>query len=179
MNITNEQIKALHQLKMDGLKREAVYLATKSAYEEAESIEQAVRQSVIDDSEYYIKMDDDCERSKRLNGERITDGKCDWLMDEDIFKSDYIPKCTEAFRTIYGIEHDASLVYSWPYKERYWGAEKQYLMIGVDFLRLCGQDKYADSLKKIVGGYMPDTKKAELKKLADNFVHGLPVEAAV
>lgn len=174
MKFTNEQSKHIESLKAIGIKKEHAYQDAAIALEKAKGIEKCVQQYVIENNEYFVDIDGDPE-----NGERITSGSCDYMMNDEIFKGDYLPKCQKAFKDLYGIDHNAEKVYSWPAQQAYWSAEKEYYMVGVEFLRIGGQQDYADTLEEFIKGYIPSHEKAKLNMITNGFIHCTPAAKAI
>ena len=161
LTLTKKQEEMLYLLRLDGLKREIELHEATEAYNKAVEIEKAVQQHVIDNNEYYSE-----------DGERITNGDCDYLMSEEVFVNDYLPKVKTAYMDLYGIDNPLNFVYSSPMLERKLKAERAYLMIAVDFLKILGRQEEAAQVEKAVNGYLNPKLEAQLLSIIRNFING-------
>ena len=161
LTLTKKQEELLYLLRLDGLRREIELHEAIEAYNKAVEIEKAVQQHVIDNNEYYSD-----------EGERITNGNCDYLMSEEVFVKDYLPKVKAAFMELYGIDNPLNFVYSSPMLERKMKAQKSYRMIAVDFLKISGRQEEAAQLEKAVKGYLNPKLEAQLLNIIRNFRNG-------
>ena len=161
LTLTKKQEEMLYLLRLDGLKREIELHEATEAYNKAVEIEKAVHQYVIDNNEYYSD-----------EGERITNGNCDYLMSKKVFVNDYLPKVKAAYMELYGIDNPLNFVYSSPMLERKLKAEKAYRMIAVDFLKISGRTTEAAQLEKAVKGYLNPKFEAQLLSIIRNFING-------
>lgn len=161
LTLTKKQEEMLYLLRLDGLRREIELHEATEAYNKAVEIEKAVQQHVIDNNEYYSE-----------DGERITNGDCDYLMSEEVFVNDYLPKVKTAYMDLYGIDNPLNFVYSSPMLERKLKAEKAYRMIAVDFLKISGRAAEAAQLEKAVKGYLNPKLEAQLLSIIRNFING-------
>lgn len=158
---TKKQEEMLYLLRLDGLRREIELHEATEAYEKAQEIEKAVHQYVVDNNEYYSD-----------EGERITNGNCDYLMGEEVFVKDYLPKVKAAFMELYGIDNPLNFVYSSPMLERKLKAERAYRMIAVDFLKISGRTTEAAQLEKAIKGYLNPKLEAKLMSITRSFIEG-------
>jgi hypothetical protein len=165
LRLTKKQEEMLHLLRLDGLRREIELHEATEEYNKAAETEKAVQQYVIDNNEFFNSMDGDPEK-----GNRITDASLDYLIDEEIFASDYLPKVQKAFKELYNIDNDLNFVYSEPMRERKVKAQIAYDMISVDFLRICGNVKEAETLEKAIKGYMRKEMKDRLDRMNADFL---------
>ena len=161
LKLTKKQEEMLYMLRLDGLKREIELHEATEAYNKAVEIEKAVHQYVIDNNEYYSE-----------DGERITNGDCDYLMSEEVFVNDYLPKVKTAYMDLYGIDNPLNFVYSSPMLERKLKAEKAYRMIAVDFLKISGRLTEAAQLEKAINGYLNPKLEAQLMSITRSFIDG-------
>ena len=161
LTLSKKQEELLYLLRLDGLKREIELHEATEAYNKAVEIEKAVKQHVIDNNEYYSE-----------DGERITNGDCDYLMSEEVFVNDYLPKVKTAYMDLYGIDNPLNFVYSSPMLERKLKAEKAYRMIAVDFLKISGRVAEAAQLEKAVKGYLNPKLEARLMNITRSFIDG-------
>ena len=159
--LTKKQEELLYLLRLEGLRREIELHEAIEAYEKALEIEKAVRQYVIDNNEYYSE-----------DGERITNWDCDYLMSEEVFVNDYLPKVKTAYMELYGIDNTLNFVYSSPMLERKLKAEKAYRMIAVDFLKILGRQEEAAQLEKAIKGYLNPKLEAKLMSITRSFIEG-------
>ena len=160
LTLTKKQEKMLYLLRLDGLRREIELHEATEAYNKAVEIEKAVQQHVIDNNEYYSE-----------DGERITNGDCDYLMSEEVFVNDYLPKVKAAYMELYGIDNPLNFVYSSPMLERKLKAERAYRMIAVDFLKISGRPEAAQ-LEKAVNGYLNPKLESQLMDITKSFIDG-------
>jgi hypothetical protein len=158
---TKKQEEMLYLLRLDGLRREIELHEATEAYKKAQEIEKAVQQHVIDNNEYYSE-----------DGERITNGDCDYLMSKEVFVNDYLPKVKAAYMELYGIDNPLNFVYSSPMLKRKLKAERAYRMIAVDFLKISGRAAEAAQLEKAVKGYLNPKLEAQLLNIIRNFING-------
>lgn len=161
LSLTKHQEEMLYLLRLDGLRREIELHEATEAYEKAQEIEKAVHQYVVDNNEYYSD-----------EGERITNGNCDYLMGEEVFVKDYLPKVKAAFMELYGIDNPLNFVYSSPMLERKLKAERAYRMIAVDFLKISGRTTEAAQLEKAIKGYLNPKLEAKLMSITRSFIEG-------
>jgi len=161
LTLSKKQEELLYLLRLDGLRREIELHEATEAYNKAVEIEKAVQQHVIDNNEYY---DED--------GERITNGDCDYLMSEEVFINDYLPKVKAAYMELYGIDNPLNFVYSSPMLDRKLKAERAYRMIAVDFLKISGRTTEAAQLEKAINGYLNPKLEAQLLSIIRNFING-------
>jgi hypothetical protein len=161
LKLTKKQEEMLYLLRLDGLRREIELHEAEEAYNKAVEIEKAVQQHVIDNNEYYSE-----------DGERITNGDCDYLMSEEVFVNDYLPKVKTAYMDLYGIDNPLNFVYSSPMLERKLKAEKAYRMIAVDFLKISGRAAEAAQLEKAVKSYLSPKLEAQLMAIIRSFIDG-------
>jgi hypothetical protein len=159
--LTKKQEELLYLLRLEGLRREIELHEATEAYEKALEIEKAVHQYVIDNNEYYSE-----------DGERITNWDCDYLMSEEVFVNDYLPKVKTAYMDLYGIDNPLNFVYSSPMLERKLKAERAYRMIAVDFLKISGRQEEAAQLEKAIKGYLNPKLEAKLMSIIRNFING-------
>lgn len=167
LTLTKKQEELLRLLRLDGLKRENELHEATEAYNKAVEIEKAVKQHVIDNNEYYSE-----------DGERITNWDCDYLMSEEVFVNDYLPKVKTAYMDLYGIDNPLDFVYSSPMLERKLKAQKAYRMIAVDFLKISGRVAEAARIEKAVNGYLNPNLEAQLLSIIKNFINGNNTHAA-
>jgi len=168
---TKKQEELLYLLRLEGLRREIELHEATEAYEKALEIEKAVHQYVIDNNEYYIsQLEHDMPEMK--NGDRVTDEFYMCLVDEEIFKNDFLPKVKAAYMELYGIDNPLDFVYSSPMLERKLKAEKAYHMIAVDFLKILGRTTEAAQLEKAINGYLDPKLEAQLLSIIRNFING-------
>ena len=169
--LTKKQEELLYLLRLEGLKREIELHEATEAYNKAVEIEKAVHQYVVDNNEYYIsQLEHDMPEMK--NGDRVTDEFDMCLVDEEIFKNDYLPKVKAAYMELYGIDNPLNFVYSSPMLERKLKAEKAYRMIAVDFLKISGRTTEAAQLEKAINGYLNPKLEAQLLSIIRNFING-------
>ena len=168
LKLTKKQEELLYLLRLDGLRREIELEEAKAAYAKADEIEKAVKQYVIDHNEYYADLRD----GDSMNGERITDQRDDFMMNESVFGNDYMPKVQAAFKELYGIDNPLNFVYSEPFRAARWAAEREYMMIAVDFLKISGRQEEAAQLEKAVKGYLNPKLEAQLLNIIRNFING-------
>ena len=161
LTLSKKQEELLYLLRLEGLRREIELHEATEAYNKAVEIEKAVQQHVIDNNEYYSE-----------DGERITNGDCDYLMSEEVFVNDYLPKVKTAYMDLYGIDNPLNFVYSSPMLERKLKAERAYLMIAVDFLKILGRQEEAAQVEKAVNGYLNPKLEAQLLSIIRNFING-------
>ena len=161
LTLTKKQEEMLYLLRLDGLRREIELHEATEAYNKAVEIEKAVQQHVIDNNEYYSE-----------DGERITNGDCDYLMSEEVFVNDYLPKVKTAYMDLYGIDNPLNFVYSSPMLERKLKAERAYRMIAVDFLKISGRTTEAAQLEKAINGYLNPKLEAKLMSITRSFIDG-------
>ena len=161
LTLSKKQEELLYLLRLDGLKREIELHEATEAYNKAVEIEKAVKQHVINNNEYYSE-----------DGERITNGDCDYLMSEEVFVNDYLPKVKTAYMDLYGIDNPLNFVYSSPMLERKLKAEKAYRMIAVDFLKISGRQEEAAQLEKAIKGYLSPKLEAKLMSIIRSFIEG-------
>ena len=172
MTLTKKQEEMLYLLRLDGLRREITLHEAEEAYKNASAKENNVKQYVLDHNEYYADSVD----NDPMNGQRITSTRDDFMMNENIFVSDYLPKIKAAFMDLYGIDNPLEFVYSEPFRAASQQAEKDYLMIAVDFLKI-SKAPQAETLEKSVKGYMRDELKKKLIALNTSFIGGDRVPA--
>ena len=166
LRLTKKQEDLLYLLRLDGLRREIELEEAKASYKKAAETEKAVQQYVIDYNEYFAAL----EYSDEMNGKRITDQRSDFMMSSESF-NDYLIKINTAYKEIYGIDNPINFVYSEPFRERLQKAEREYMMIAVDFLKIAGSPE-AQLLEKAVKSYIKDEHKKRLFELTDNFIRG-------
>jgi len=164
LTLTKKQEELLYLLRLDGLRREIELHEATEAYEKAREIEKAVHQYVVDNNEYYSDYSDE--------GERITNGNCDYLMSGKVFVNDYLPKVKAAYMDLYGIDNPLNFVYSSPMLQRKLKAERAYRMIAVDFLKISGRQEEAAQLEKAIKGYLNPKLEAQLLSIIRNFING-------
>ena len=171
LTLTKKQEEMLYLLRLDGLKREIELHEAEEAYKKAQEIEKAVSQYVVDNNEYYIsQLEQDIREMK--NGYRVTDEFDMCMVDEEVFKNDFLPKVKSAFMELYGIDNPFNFVYSHPMFERKMKAQKAYRMIAVDFLRISGRVIEATQLEKAVKGYLNPKLEAQLLNITRSFIDG-------
>jgi hypothetical protein len=179
LTVTKKQEDLLYLLRLDGLRREIELREAEEAYRKAQEIEKAVGQYVIDHNEYFIGGEHDySDRGGPKPGDRITDEFDVYLMDESIFIDDYLPKVKAAYMDLYGIDNPLNFVYSEPMRDRAFKAERDYLMIAVDFLKICGRPEAAQ-IEKHIKGYLREDLKKRLMALNANFISGKELAGAV
>jgi hypothetical protein len=179
LKLTKKQEEMFYLLRLDGLRREIELREAEEAYQKAQEIEKAVGQYVIDNNEYFISDEHDySDRGGPKPGDRITDEFDVYLMDESIFIDDYLPKVKAAYMDLYGIDNPLNFVYSEPMRDRAFKAERDYLMIAVDFLKICGRPE-AVQIEKHVKGYLREDLKKRLMALNANFISGKELAGAV
>ena len=161
LTLSKKQEELLYLLRLEGLRREIELHEATEAYNKAVEIEKAVHQYVVDNNEYYSE-----------DGERITNGDCDYLMSEEVFVNDYLPKVKAAYMDLYGIDNPLNFVYSSPMLERKLKAQKAYRMIAVDFLKISGRTTEAAQLEKAINGYLNPKLEAQLLSIIRNFING-------
>jgi len=161
LTLSKKQEEMLYLLRLDGLRREIELHEATEAYNKAVEIEKAVHQHVIDNNEYYSE-----------DGERITNGDCDYLMSEEVFVNDYLPKVKTAYMDLYDIDNPLNFVYSSPMLERKLKAEKAYRMIAVDFFKILGRQEEAAQLEKAINGYLNPKLEAKLMSIIRSFIEG-------
>jgi len=164
LTLTKKQEELLYLLRLDGLRREIELHEATEAYEKAREIEKAVHQYVVDNNEYYSDYSDE--------GERITNGNCDYLMSGKVFVNDYLPKVKAAYMDLYGIDNPLNFVYSSPMLQRKLKAERAYRMIAVDFLRISGRTAEAEQLEKAIKGYLSPKLESQLMAIIKSFIDG-------
>lgn len=178
LSLTKHQEEMLYLLRLDGLRREIELHEATEAYEKALEIEKAVHQYVVDNNEYYIsQLEHDMPEMK--NGDRVTDEFDMCLVDEEIFKNDFLPKVKAAYMELYGIDNPLNFVYSSPMLERKLKAERAYRMIAVDFLKISGKPAEAEALEKAINGYLKPEHKQRLKGIIDSFIRGEKLASAI
>ena len=171
LTLTKKQEELLYLLRLDGLKREIELHEATEAYEKALKIEKAVHQYVVDNNEYYIsQLEHDMPEMK--NGDRVTDEFDMCLVDEKIFKNDFLPKVKAAYKDLYGIDNPLNFVFSYPMFERKMKAQKAYRMIAVDFLRISGRTVEAEQLEKAIKGYLSPKLESQLMAIIRSFIEG-------
>lgn len=171
LTLTKKQEELLRLLRLDGLKREIELNEATEAYNKAVEIEKAVHQYVVDNNEYYIsQLEHDMPEMK--NGDRVTDEFDMCLVDEEIFKNDFLPKVKAAYMELYGIDNPLDFVYSSPMLERKLKAERAYRMIAVDLLKISGRTTEAARIEKAVNGYLNPNLEAQLLSIIRNFLNG-------
>lgn len=179
LELTKKQEEMLYLLRLDGLRREIELHEAREAYEKAQEIEKAVSQYVIDNNDYFIGSEHNfSDRGGPKPGDRITDEFDTCLMDESIFINDYLPKVKAAYMDLYGIDNPLNFVYSAPMRDRAFKAERDYLMIAVEFLKICGRPE-AVQIEKHVKGYLREDLKKRLMALNANFISGKELAGAV
>lgn len=167
LKLTKKQEEMLHLLRLDALAREIELHEATEAYNKAKEIEKNVNQYVIDNNNYTVDVEIDPDYGKRITLERDS-----FMINESIFENDFLPKLKDAYMNLYGIDNPLNFVYSHPMHERKMLAEKAYKMISVDFLKISGKQKEAESLEESIKGYLRPQLEAELKKLIDSFISG-------
>jgi len=167
MKLTKKQEELLRLLRFDGLAREIELHEAEEAYEKAQEVEKAVTQYVVDNNEYYA----DCPDIPELHEKRITDGFEAFDMGEKLFTEDYLPKVKAAYMELYGIDNPLDFVYSYPMLKLRQEAEQNYLLIAVDFLKICGAPEAAE-LEKSVKTYMREDLRKRLMDLNESFISG-------
>jgi hypothetical protein len=165
--VTKAQEQAISVLRLEALRRKIELEEAKEAYEKAAAIEKAVAQHVIDNNEYYA----DCPDILEIHSKRITDVFDTCFMNHEIFMNDYLPKVKSAFMELYGIDNPLNFVHSWPMHESKLKAERNYKMIAVEFLKICGRPEAAQ-LEESIKTYMHPEMERRLYKLIDDFVDG-------
>lgn len=165
--VTKAQEQALDLLRLEALRRKIELEEAKEAYKKAAAIEKAVTQHVVNNNEYYS----DCPDIPELHGKRIADEFDTCFMNQEIFMNDYLPKVKSAFMELYGIDNPLNFVYSWPMHERKLKAERNYKMIAVEFLKICGRPE-AKSLEESIKTYIKPDLEKQLYKLVDDFIDG-------
>ena len=161
LTLSKKQEELLYLLRLEGLRREIELHEATEAYNKAIEIEKAVRQHVVNNNEYYSE-----------DGERITDGDCDYLMSEEVFVNDYLPKVKTAYMDLYGIDNPLNFVYSSPMLERKLKAERAYRMIAVECLKISGRQEEAAQLEKAIKGYLNPKLEAKLMSIIRSFIEG-------
>ena len=171
LTLSKKQEELLYLLRLEGLRREIELHEATEAYEKALEIEKAVSQYVVDNNEYYIsQLEHDMPEMK--NGDRVTDEFDMCLVDEEIFKNDFLPKVKAAYMELYGIDNPLNFVYSYPMFERKMKAQKAYRMIAVDFLRISGRTAEAEQLEKAIKGYLSPKLESQLMAIIKSFIDG-------
>jgi len=171
LKLTKVQEENLYLLKLDGLRREIEWNEAEEAYKKAQEIEKAVSQYVVGHNEYHItQLEHDIKEMK--NGDKVTDEFDMCLVDEEVFKNDYLPKVKAAFMELYGIDNPLNFVYSYPMFERRMKAQKAYRMIAVDFLKISGRTTEAVQLEKAVKSYLSPKIEAQLMAITKSFIDG-------
>lgn len=179
LTVTKKQEDLLYLLRLDGLRREIELREAEEAYRKAQKIEKSVSQYVIDHNEYFVSAENDLSaHGGPKPGDRITDEFDMCLVDELTFINDYLPKVKAAYMDLYGIDNPLNFVYSSPMRERFFKAERAYLMIAVDFLKICGRPEAAQ-IEKSVKGYLREDLKKRLMALNANFISGKELAGAV
>ena len=169
--LSKKQEEMLYLLRLEGLRREIELHEATEAYEKALEIEKTVHQYVVDNNEYYIsQLEHDMPEMK--NGDRVTDEFDMCLVDDEIFKNDFLPKVKAAYMELYGIDNPLNFIYSSPMLERKLKAERAYLMIAVDFLKILGRQEEAAQIEKAVNGYLNPKLEAQLLSIIRNFING-------
>lgn len=174
LTLSKKQEELLYLLRLDGLRREIELHEATEAYNKAIEIEKAVRQYVVDNNEYYkyyiSQLEHDMPEMK--NGDRVTDEFDMCLVNEEIFKNDFLPKVKAAYMELYGIDNPLNFVYSSPMLERKLKAERAYRMIAVDFLKISGRTTEAAQLEKAINGYLNPKLEAKLMSIIRSFLEG-------
>jgi len=96
------------------------------------------------------------------------------LLNEPPFINDYLPKVKAAYMELYGIDNPLNFVYSAPMRDRVFKAERDYLMIAVEFLKICGRPEAAQ-IEKSAKGYLREDLKKRLMELIRAFIDGKEV----
>lgn len=167
LKLTKTQEDLLYLLRLDGLKREIELHEATEAYKKAKEIEKAVNQYVIDNNSYTVGFENDPEYGNPITLERDS-----FMIDEEIFANDFLPKVKDAYMSLYGIDNPLNFVYSHPMHERKMKAEKAYHMIAVDFLKISGRQLEATQLEKSINGYLKPSLVKNLLELTDSFIKG-------
>lgn len=171
LTLSKKQEELLYLLRLEGLKREIELHEATEAYEKALEIEKTVHQYVVDNNEYYIsQLEHDMPGMK--NGDRVTDEFDMCLVDEEIFKNDFLPKVKAAYMELYGIDNPLNFVYSSPMLERKIKAERAYRMIAVDYLKILGFQEEAAQLEKAINGYLNPNLEEQLLSTIRRFLNG-------
>jgi hypothetical protein len=167
LKLTKKQEDALYLLRLDGLRREIDLAEAESEYEKAREIERAVHQYVLDNNKYYV----DVPEADDEKGKRITNPNSDYLMNDADFNS-YLIKIHEAYSSLYGIDNPINFVYSEPFRAKHQSAERAYMMLAVDFLKISGRQIEAETLEKSIKTYMRQELKDKLICINKSFIGG-------
>lgn len=169
LSLTKHQEEMLHLLRLDGLRREIELREATEAYNKAVEIERTVHQYVVDNNEYYIAgLEADIQGMK--NGDRVTDEFDMCMVDEEIFKNDFLPKVKAAYMELYGIDNPLNFVYSSPMLERKIKAERNYYMLAVEFMKIIGKSAEAEALEGAIKSYLKPEHKQRLKEIIVSYI---------
>lgn len=162
--LNHEQEQQIDILRSEGIIIRQEYLKSKLNSKRAKEQENQVTQYVLDNNIFVY--DEKWDKA----GERITDYQADFLINEEIYINEFLPKRQEAFKILFNIDNPLDFAYVYPFQEKFWEVEKQFLKIATKFLSLVGYETEAEQLNKSIDGYLKDSFKEQLLKINDNFL---------
>ncbi len=169
LKLTAKQEKQIDVLKQEGIQIKNKYLKAKIDLETAINQEQQAKQCVLDNNIFVCAEYIEGTRGHN-KGDRITNPKLDFLIDEEIFENEFMPKLQQAYKVLFNIENPLEFDYVYPFKQNFWELEKQFLKIATRFLSLAGQEQTAEQLNKKIDGYLKDSFKEQLLKINNDFL---------
>lgn len=160
MVITENIQKQLDELRVVGLARYAAMKAAEQAYKDAVEREKAAYEYAAKHGEFFT------EAGKRVTGEDDA-----FLMNQDIFASEFVPLITKGYKELFGLEYPVGYT---PVFEQYLDplnkARKAYRQIAADFLRISGKELEAQNIERALNGYIPPKYIEELDRINEQFL---------
>lgn len=168
MKLTYKQTKQLEELKKEGKIIKNDYFNAKEEYEKAKERELKAIQHVLDNNIFVYA--ETYEKANEYKGERITNPKEDYLIEESIYIDEFLPKLQQAYITLFNIDNPLNFVYTHPFQEKYYKLEKQYLKIAVNFLSISGHGDYAEKLNKDIDEYLKEEYRIQLLEINNEYL---------
>lgn len=156
MELTQQQNNKLTELKLSGLARKIAYEKAKEEKEKAYEIEHKAEQNAV--AEYNKQYNTNYKKSYMIENE------------EDFKKYLYILQ-NEYLKL--GIENEYNKVYSYKFVKKFLVAEKDYLMVAIEFLRIADKNEIADILENQIQTYLKEDLKEQLLNITDKFIMGV------
>ncbi|MGN1303812.1 MAG: hypothetical protein ACI4YB_02125 [Oscillospiraceae bacterium] len=140
---------------------QAAYLIAKAAEDSIKSIAEEIQRGILSEGDYFVAADLWDTNRRGMTERRITEPRRTYLMDEEIFINDFLPKCYEKYQTA-GIADDRGEEYCPEARatDKRKAAEQKLLSIAVDILPECEEKdilktavnhwKYRDEILQII-----------------------------
>ena len=140
--------------------QEAYYIA-KAAEDSIKSIAEDIQRGILSKNEYFVAADLWNGNRRGMTERRITEPRRTYLMDEEIYINDFLPKCYEKYQAA-GIADDRGEEYCPEARaaDKRKAAEQKLLSLAVDILPECEEKdilktavnhwKYRDEILQII-----------------------------